>query len=126
MRRAAAVLAITGAVTAAAVAGSGAATRPAGLRGTVKEMRAICVQGDSCQGPAAGVTMVFTRAGRVAKRITTNGAGGYRVLLAPGIYTVTSSVALPPRGHVTPPSVRVYAGRVRHVDFVVASGIHPQ
>jgi len=127
MWRAAAVLAATGTFAAAAFAGSGAVTRASGLHGTVTLVRAICAPGIACDSPVAGVTIVFTRSGQAVRRHTkTSGAGGYRIVLAPGVYTVSSPEAPAPRGRVTPTKVRVYAGRLRRVNFVLSPAVKPQ
>jgi hypothetical protein len=125
MVRAAAVLAATCAVAATAFAGSVPATRLSGLRGTVSMPKAICLEGEPCNGPTPGVTIVFTRNGHT-KRVTSDQNGAYRVTLAPGVYLVSSPSAQPPRGHVDPGRVRVYVGRYRRVDFFVVTGIRPQ
>jgi hypothetical protein len=108
----------------AAPAGSAATT--AGLRGVVKEPRAICVQDEGCTGPTPGVTLVFTRATGASKKVTSDSGGSYRLTLRPGVYAVTSPQAARAGGGVTPASVRVYAGRYRRVAFVVFTGIKPQ
>jgi hypothetical protein len=94
-----------------------------GLRGTVTEPRPVCLEGDPCGGPTPGVTIVFSRRGRIVKRVTSNREGRYRVSLAPGSYSVGSPDATPPLGRVSPARVRVEAGLYRRVNFFVATGI---
>jgi Carboxypeptidase regulatory-like domain len=91
----------------------------------IVEPRGACPQGQPCEGPTPGVTVVFTRNGHT-KRVRTNNSGAYRLTLDPGLYTVSSPAARPPRGSVSPSKVRVYAGRYRRVDFLVVTGVRPQ
>jgi len=98
----------------------------AGLQGTVTEPRPVCLQDEPCGGPTPGVTIVFSRSGRIVRRVTSNREGRYRVSLAPGVYSTGSPAAVLPLGHVAPSRVRVYAGRYRQVNFFVDAGISPQ
>jgi hypothetical protein len=118
MRRLIAVAAAA-ALTAVAPASSALSS---GLRGVVKVPRPVCLQDDPCDGAAAGIKLVFTRNNQVAGRVTSGAEGRYRILLPPGTYTVTSPATMT-KSHASPSPVRVVAGRVRHVDFFVDTGI---
>ena len=104
--------------TLAAASGAGATTR-SGLHGLVSRgpITPMCVAEQPCDAPAPGVTLVFVRAGHDAVRTRTSSAGTYRVVLAPGVYTVTSGARM------EPVSARVVAGRFRTVDFSIDTGI---
>ena len=98
------------------------AAAPTGLRGVVLAQRTpVCVEGRGCLEPAAGVTLVFRRDGRVVARATTRTGGAYRVLLPRGRYRV--SVGNRRVASIAPPSVRVVGGLLRRLDFELDSGI---
>lgn len=105
-------------------ASSSAARVTSGLHGTVTRgpIMPACNVGTPCDEPAAGVTLTFVHAGAVAGRVRTGDAGGYRILLSPGLYTVRVR-PVSKLGRVDPTRVRVLAGRVRHVDFAIDTGI---
>jgi hypothetical protein len=110
----------------ASVAASPAASHglASGLRGVVMRgpTKPVCTETEPCEAPAAGVVLRFARSGTIVARVRTNAAGGYRVLLRPGRYAVTT----PSRGvgtGLTPRVVRVSAGRVARVDFHLDTGI---
>ena len=111
------------ALAAAVVASSaGAATTPSGLRGLVTRgpTAPVCVAGQPCSEPAKNVLLLFSRSGRVVRRVTTNEKGRYRVALAPGVYAVRrQSIG---RG-LEPLRARVVANRFRRVDFSIDTGI---
>jgi hypothetical protein len=102
-------------------AGAGTAT---GLKGKV--MRGptlpVCRITEPCEEPARGVRLVFSRAGKVVARATTNQKGWYRVTLRPGRYAVTTSN---PRigKNLTPKSATVPKDRVKRLDFDIDTGI---
>lgn len=100
------------------------ATTPSGLRGTVLRgpTMPVCREDNPCEAPAPNVLLHFSRAGRVVGEAKTGPAGGYRVLLRPGRYSVTTSrrtigVGLTPRNVVVP------RGRIARVDFHLDTGI---
>ena len=81
----------------------------------------VCREGVPCDGPAAGLALVFSRNGVAVGRTTTRQDGSYRLALRPGRYTVRAV----PRGLVPPEPrmVTVVADRFRRVDFFVDTGI---
>jgi hypothetical protein len=102
------------------LAGAGqATTRGSGLYGTVTRgpITPVCVVGQPCDGPAAGVTLKFVRNGDVVGKVRTRSDGKYRIRLAPGSYSVRGGRSLEPT-HVTVPR-----GRFRHVNFSIDTGI---
>jgi hypothetical protein len=114
-----------GLLSALAFAGTASSSsKPSGLYGIVMRgpITPVCVAGQPCDEPAAGVTLVFSRAGHAPKRATTTKTGHYRLRLAPGRYTV----GLPrPQsiGGFEPQKVRVVAARYRRADFSIDTGI---
>ena len=113
---------VTVAVVLAAVAGASAAV-PSGLHGTVSRgpITPVCQVGVPCDGPAANVTLTFTRAG-VSRTTKTDQHGAYRIDLPAGIYAVRTSskpFGLIPR----PANVHVRAGHSDQLDFTIDTGI---
>lgn len=101
-----------------------AAALLSGLFGTVTRspITPVCVAGQSCSAPAAGVTLTFLRNGTPVRSVVTSATGRYRVLLAPGVYTVHFS----PRtriGRLTPATVTVPRHVVARRAFVIDTGI---
>jgi hypothetical protein len=93
------------------------------LHGTVTRgpITPVCQVGVPCNGPAAHMTLFFTRSG-VRTSTSTDAQGRYRLKLNAGLYTVRTSQKVfgaTPK----PSSVRVYAARDRRVDFFVDTGI---
>lgn len=95
-----------------------------GLRGkvTLFPTRPVCIEGDPCSQPARGVLLVFKRNDRVAARVTTTKCATYRVLLAPGVYSVTAPKYRRGSG-ITPGTIRVKKGRILRVDLEIDTGI---
>jgi hypothetical protein len=120
--RAAAVTA-SAVAAAAAACGGGASATSAGLHGRVLRgpTAPVCRTGSSCSKPAARATLLFTRSGRAAIRVRTDGHGRYRVTLPPGRYRI----GIPRREGVAiaPASAVVLTGRERRVDFSIDTGI---
>jgi hypothetical protein len=111
---------------AVAVSSAGAATSSSGLRGLVTRgpIVPVCAVGQPCDEPAKNVTLVFVRKGRVARRVTTNEKGRYRVALAPGVYAVRLGKTRQSIGRgLEPTRARVAANRFRRVDFSIDTGI---
>lgn len=110
-------------VVAAACGTANGTTVSGGLYGNVTKgpITPVCREGVPCDGPAAGLTLVFSRNGAVVARTTTRQDGSYRLALEPGRYSVRTV----PRGLIPPePAVAtVAADRSRRIDFFVDTGI---
>src|SRR3954449_4019546 len=92
------------------------ASAPSGLRGTVKRSPAtpVCRTDKPCSAPAY-VWLVFTRAGATPVRVHTSKEGVYRVLLHPGIYSISTTltgIGRTPR----PKATHVRSGHVDRLD----------
>ena len=115
------------AVVAAALVAVGAAlaaTPRTGLYGIVLRgpTKPVCEADMSCEAPAPGVTLVFSRAGRVAGVVTSGRDGTFRIPLAPGTYVVRSTRKFL-GGGITPTLVAARPGRLLRVVFRVDTGI---
>jgi hypothetical protein len=95
-----------------------------GLQGRVMRgpIMPVCRVNVPCDAPAKGVTLRFSRAGRVVARATTNNKGWYRVVLKPGRYSVRTN-ARGPEAVPTPALATATSGRFRRVDFHIDTGI---
>ena len=117
------VLPVLVALVAAACGTANGTTVRGGLYGKVTKgpIMPVCQEGVPCDGPAAGLTLVFSRNGTAVARTTTRQDGSYRLALRPGSYTVRAV----PRGLVPPEPgvVTVAADRFRRIDFFVDTGI---
>ena len=104
-------------------AGAASSRNVSGLRGLVMRgpTSPIC-HDDSCEAPAKGLVLRFSRHGQFKAQVTTNQTGRYLVRLRPGTYAVTTS-ALRPGQRLTPQLVRVPRGRFRRVDFHLYTGV---
>ena len=96
----------------------------AGLFGTVvrSPTTPVCQAGQTCSAPAAGVTLAFSRGGKVIKSVVTTSAGKYHVSLAPGVY----SVRFVSKSHIarmTPRTVTVHTGAPARRNFTIDTGI---
>ncbi|MFN2469127.1 MAG: hypothetical protein ABR521_13480 [Gaiellaceae bacterium] len=113
------------ALSAAGVAGS--QSRFAGVTGlqgtvTMAPTTPVCRVGVPCEGPAAGVTLVFSRAGKAPVTTRTDAQGRYKVALDAAIYTVaTGSRRL--GGSPYPARVKVRFAHLDRLDFRVDTGI---
>jgi hypothetical protein len=116
------LLALVAACVAAAPASS---TVGSGLHGLVKIPIGVCLDGGACNQGASDVTLAFSTEGRPVKRVISNDAGRYRIMLRPGTYTVTAPLMESPRVRVFPKTVRVLTGSIRRVDFLVDTGVRP-
>jgi len=79
----------------------------------------VCRIGTPCSERAAGAFLVFSRAGRAVARVRVGARGAYSVRLAPGEYRVRA-VSYP---RISPLVLRVVAGKRRHVDLSIDTGI---
>lgn len=124
MRRIAltAVLAAATALPLPPAAGDGA--RLNGLRGLVTRgpVQPVCHSNGPCDEPAVGVTLRFSRSGRLVARATTSRKGWYQVLLRPGRYSVRTN-RRGPEAIPLPAAVTVPRGRVARRDFSLDTGI---
>jgi len=96
----------------------------AGLFGTVvrSPTTPVCQAGKSCSAPAAGVTLTFSRDGKVVKSDVTTSAGKYHVQLAAGIYAVRF-VSKSKIARLTPTTVTVRSGAMLRRNFTIDTGI---
>jgi hypothetical protein len=111
------------AVVLLAVPAAASGTVVSGLHGTVwrSPSTPVCRSDQPCRAPAY-VGLVFTRAGARPVRVHTSKAGLYRVVLRPGIYSVTTGLL--GLGHTPKPkAVRVRVGYVDKLDFTIDTGI---
>ena len=102
-------------------AGGGTAT---GLRGKVMRgpTQPVCRITEPCEEPARRVRLIFSRAGKVVARATTNQKGWYRVTLRPGGYAVTTQNPRVAK-NLTPKRATVPKDRVKRLDFDIDTGI---
>jgi carboxypeptidase family protein len=115
-------LAVVGAVALATPLlslGGATATTRSGLRGLVLRSAPVC-RTDSCEEPAAGVLLRFTRAGRVVTTVKSTSSGRYSVRLRAGTYRVKAPRAV--GAGLAPRVVRVPKGRIARVDFHLDTG----
>ena len=94
-----------------------------GLHGTVTKgpTMPVCRVGQPCSAPAQ-VTLVFRRAGHVYR--TRSGTDGrYRIVLLPGIYTVSTVERIGIYRNIRPHAVHVRRGHVDKLDFSIDTGI---
>ena len=109
-----------------ALAAGAQATVPRGtLTGVVMRgpIAPVCVAEQPCDEPAKNVTLLFSRNGTLVARVVTDAQGRYRRSLPAGIYVVRRPAAATLDRKLEPNRVRVYAGRVRNVDFSIDTGI---
>ncbi len=87
---AALALVLVSLATAACAAG---ATPTTGVRGIVLRgpTQPVCQVGKTCEGPAAAVTLVFSREGKERARVKTGSNGRFTVALPPGRYGVRTT-----------------------------------
>jgi len=83
----------------------------------------VCRAGEPCTAPAQ-VTLVFRNA-RTARTFRTRSdpRGAYRILLAPGYYTVTTVERIGLTRNIRPSAVHVRAAHVDRLDFSIDTGI---
>jgi hypothetical protein len=104
--------------------GAAAATPASGLRGLVLQgpTAPVCRTDDSCEEPARGVLLRFTRAGKVAAEVRTTSTGRYSIRLRAGSYAVKAPERRIGTG-LRPRVVQVTRGRMARVDFHLDTGI---
>lgn len=93
------------------------------VHGTVTRgpLMPVCQVGKPCDGPAAHVTLFFTRLGRTASTVT-DANGRYRIRLRAGTYGVRTNQR--PFGTTPKPAtVRVVGGRDTRADLFIDTGI---
>jgi hypothetical protein len=105
-------------------AGGSAPAGSSGLRGTVMRgpTKPVCRVNESCEVPARGLVLRFSRGGSVKAEVTTSRSGTYSVKLPAGRYGVTTPRRGPGTG-LTPRVVRVPRARMARVDFHLDTGI---
>jgi hypothetical protein len=93
-----------------------------GLYGVVTRgpTKPVCQVGMPCTAPYEGATLVFSRPGVSARRVTTDTRGRYRIALSPGRWSLRVQSS-----HFgwTPRTVTVPRGRYGHVNVDVDTGI---
>jgi hypothetical protein len=101
--------------------GAGSAATGNGLYGKVTRgpITPMCVAEQPCTEPAAGAVLMFSRGGSEVGRTRVRADGTYRVALPAAVYSVNAASRRP----LDPASARVVAGRFRHVDFSIDTGI---
>jgi len=94
---------------------------PSGFHGqvTIGPLQPVCQTGTPCDGPAKRVTLSFVRNGVVAKRVVTDLAGDYRIVLRSGPYTVRANRGM----SIRPLHVWVHRGLVAKLNFAIDTGI---
>jgi hypothetical protein len=99
-----------------------ASPRAAGLHGFVRKgpLTPVCYAGVPCDGPAANVLLVFTRADGHTVRTRTRETGFYRVAVPPGSYRVTAVVSRPQTFEQR--AVRAREGLDGRLDFHIDTG----
>ena len=118
------VVALIAALPLGAQPTSASPAQVSGLRGlaTLSPTRPVCIEGQPCSKPAAGVVLSFRRSGIEVARARTQSNGWYRVLLRPGKHMVVAPGYRVGSG-VTPRIVRVIEGRIRRVDLDIDTGM---
>jgi hypothetical protein len=100
--------------------GVASATIRSGAFGTVTRgpITPVCAAEQPCSGPATGAVLTFFKGAQQAAKVTVGAAGTYKVRLAPGLYTVRSSMR-----RLTPVTIRISSGRMIRADFSIDTGI---
>jgi hypothetical protein len=104
--------------------GSAGGATATGLKGKVMRgpTRPVCRITEPCEEPARGVRLIFSRAGKVVARATTNQKGWYRITLRPGRYSVSTNK--PSIGkNLSPKTATVPKDRVKRLDFDIDTGL---
>jgi len=95
-----------------------------GLFGTVWRgpITPFCQAEQPCSEPAAGVRLTFVHDGNAVRSVVTSSTGRYRVLLAPGAYSVRVTKTSPIE-RLKPPAVIVQRGVLTRRTFFIDTGI---
>jgi hypothetical protein len=106
-----------------ATASAATATTRSGLRGGVRRapISPVCIAEKPCSAPVKHAQLTFTR-GTVSRSVVTDADGRYRVLLAPGRYTVRIGATVARFGS-KPQAAVVTAGRISVRNFTIDTGI---
>jgi hypothetical protein len=106
-----------------ATASAATATTRSGLRGVVRRapISPVCIAEKPCSAPVKHAQLTFTR-GTVSRSVVTDADGRYRVLLAPGRYTVRIGATVARFGS-KPQTAVVTAGRITVRNFTIDTGI---
>ena len=109
-------------LTASAALAVAATPAPSGFRGhvTIGPLEPVCSNDHPCDGPARRVTLTFTRDdGSLVRRVETDTAGAYRIVMRSGAYTVQASKGM----SIKPHHVWVHRGLVAKLDLAIDTGI---
>jgi hypothetical protein len=119
------LLAVIAPVSLILTAAAGATTARGTLTGTVMRgpIAPVCALEQPCDEPAPHVALVFSHADAVVGRVTTDANGHYRLRLPALRYEVRRANAATIDRKLDPHGIRVYAGRVTHIDFSIDTGI---
>lgn len=100
------------------------AIAPSGLRGVVTRspIMPVCMEGVPCSAPAQNTPLVFSQRGR-SVRTRTDGLGRYHVALAPGWWSIATTIAPRLGSGIEPHTVRVFTARFRVVNLDIDTGI---
>jgi hypothetical protein len=106
-----------------ATASAATATTRSGLRGVVRRapIGPVCIAEKPCSAPVKHAKLTFTR-GTVSRSVVTDADGRYRMLLAPGRYTVRIGATVARFGS-KPQTAVVTAGRITVRNFTIDTGI---
>lgn len=108
-----------------AVSVAGAARKETALHGFVTKglLTPVCRPDTPCEGPAAGVTLLFSDVGGQVFRTVTRPTGFYRLALLPGRYQIRVRGPALGQAHLSPKRVRVVRGTDGRLDFYVDTGL---
>lgn len=97
-----------------------------GLQGVVTKAPTtpVCRAGRPCTAPAQ-VTLLFHRSLPTARTYRTRSGtdGRYRIVLPPGIYTVSTAERIGITRNIRPLRIRVRAGHVDRLNFSIDTGM---
>jgi hypothetical protein len=95
-----------------------------GLFGTVviSPSTPVCRAGTPCTAPAPGIRLTFSRGGTAVRSVVTTSTGHYRIVLAPGVYSVRPANQSK-MTRLAPTTVTVAQGVARRRNFTIDTGI---